>query len=47
MNLKTAFRTAIAMSLISMISMEVAMNVVDAPASKLINSFRDKPIVDN
>ncbi len=29
MVLKTAFRTAIGMSLISMISMEVAMNVVD------------------
>jgi len=29
MGLKTAFRTAIGMSLISMISMEVAMNLVD------------------
>ena len=29
MDLKTAFRTAIGMSLISMISMEIAMNLVD------------------
>ena len=29
MNLKSAFRTAIGMSLISMISMEIAMNLVD------------------